>query len=169
MTGTTNLLADCHACGIRLALTDSGELEIDAPADALTPDLLRRLRNAKPNLAERLAIQWADTGGGEADTALLVACDEWAELVAESSDAAPIGPDGWSTDCVDPEELTPCPTCQGADGWWQAAAGDPFGHSPPRWRCLRCDPPAAARRLAKATERIRRSARTKRPNARRTT
>jgi len=44
-----NLLADCDAHGIRLALADGG-LTIDAPEDALTPDLLARLKDHKADL-----------------------------------------------------------------------------------------------------------------------
>ncbi len=45
-----DLLADCDAHGIRLALADGGGLEIDAPQDALTPDLLARLKAHKAEL-----------------------------------------------------------------------------------------------------------------------
>ena len=45
-----NLLADCDAHGIRLLLADDGGLTIDAPQDALTPDLLDRLKAHKPEL-----------------------------------------------------------------------------------------------------------------------
>jgi TubC N-terminal docking domain len=44
-------------------------------------------------------------------------------------------------------EVYPCNPCSGLE-LWQSVAGD--------WRCLRCDPPSAARRLAEAAERIRR-------------
>jgi hypothetical protein len=54
MTGAhTDLLAECKAQGIRLALAGDGGLAIDAPQDALTPDLLDRL---KANKAELLAM-----------------------------------------------------------------------------------------------------------------
>jgi hypothetical protein len=44
------------------------------------------------------------------------------------------------------EGLEPCPRC---GGWqaWRTLAGN--------WRCLRCDPPTTARRVAEAVERIR--------------
>ncbi len=45
-----NLLADCDAHGIRLLLADDGGLTIDAPQDALTPDLLDRLKAHKAEL-----------------------------------------------------------------------------------------------------------------------
>jgi hypothetical protein len=57
MTGTAavlaDLLAECDAHGIRLALADGGGLEIDAPQNALTPELLARLKAHK---AELLAV-----------------------------------------------------------------------------------------------------------------
>jgi hypothetical protein len=49
-----DLLADCNAQGIRLALADGGGLEIDAPQDALTPDLLARLKAHKADLLAML-------------------------------------------------------------------------------------------------------------------
>jgi hypothetical protein len=57
MTGTpsilADLLADCEAHGIRLAPAHGDGLDIDAPQDNLTPDLLARLKAHK---AELLAI-----------------------------------------------------------------------------------------------------------------
>jgi len=49
-----DLLADCDAHGIRLALADGGGLEIDAPQDVLTPDLLARLKAHKAELLAML-------------------------------------------------------------------------------------------------------------------
>ena len=48
------LLADCDAHGIRLLLADDGGLTIDAPQDALTPDLLDRLKAHKAELLKLL-------------------------------------------------------------------------------------------------------------------
>jgi len=57
MTDATSVLADllaeCEAHGIRLTLAGDGGLTIDGPQDALTPDLLGRL---KANKADVLAI-----------------------------------------------------------------------------------------------------------------
>jgi TubC N-terminal docking domain len=51
MTGThTDLLAECKALGIRLTVAGDGGLSIDAPQDALTPDLLDRLKAHKAEL-----------------------------------------------------------------------------------------------------------------------
>lgn len=49
-----DLLAECDAHGIRLALADGHGLEIDAPQDALTPDLLDRLKAHKGDLLAML-------------------------------------------------------------------------------------------------------------------
>ena len=54
-------------------------------------------------------------------------------------------------------EVYPCIRCRGLE-LWESAAGDLFGLTPGRWRCMKCDPPTAARRLAEAAERIRRRA-----------
>ena len=50
MTGLAALLADCEAHGVRLLPTGDGGLTIDAVEDALTPDLVDRLRAHKDEL-----------------------------------------------------------------------------------------------------------------------
>ena len=58
MTGTPSILAelltDCNAHGIRLALADGDEVTVDAPRGALTPDLLARLKEHKGDLLAML-------------------------------------------------------------------------------------------------------------------
>ncbi len=54
----------------------------------------------------------------------------------ETIEALELGPDGWPLDCVDPDELTPCPKC-GTLELRQSIAGN--------WRCQRCDPPKSTR------------------------
>lgn len=54
----------------------------------------------------------------------------------------PLGPDGWPANSIEPPD--PCAACGGLE-LWESVAGDLFGATPRRWRCLRCDPPAAAR------------------------
>lgn len=44
------LLAECRARGIRLLPSSDGELTVDAPPDALTADLLGRLKSHKVEL-----------------------------------------------------------------------------------------------------------------------
>ena len=55
MTGLPELLADCDAHGIRVLPAGDGGLTIDAPQDALTPDLMKRLKAHKAELLARLA------------------------------------------------------------------------------------------------------------------
>jgi len=55
MTGLTQLLADCDAQGIQLWWAGDNGLTIDAPQDALTPDLMRRLKAHKSELMTVLA------------------------------------------------------------------------------------------------------------------
>jgi hypothetical protein len=70
MTGAlTDLLAECEAHGIRLTLAGDGGLAIDAPQNALTPDLLDWLKSHKAELLkvieryeERVAIMEFDAG-----------------------------------------------------------------------------------------------------------
>ncbi len=50
MTSPAELLADCNAHGIRLLAAGDGGLTIDAPQDALTPNLLGRLQAHKAEL-----------------------------------------------------------------------------------------------------------------------
>jgi hypothetical protein len=50
MTDLANLLADCNAHGIRLLVAGNGGLTIDAAQDALTPNLLERLKTHKAEL-----------------------------------------------------------------------------------------------------------------------
>jgi len=50
MSGPSELLADCDAHDVRLVLAGNDNLMIDAPRNALTPDLLARLRAHKAEL-----------------------------------------------------------------------------------------------------------------------
>jgi hypothetical protein len=145
MTGLDELLADCDARGIRLVPAGDGGLTIDAPKDALTPDLIGRLKSHK---AELLAILRPAEGPGGLTAA---PADDHPKRVASRPEASPEAI-RWE-DCIDPPD--PCPKC-GSLELWQSAAGDLFGRTPGRWRCLRCDPPTTARRLAELAERIRR-------------
>jgi hypothetical protein len=54
MSDVTELLTECGISGIRLLLTDGGRLKIDAPKDALTPDLLARVKVYKAELLTML-------------------------------------------------------------------------------------------------------------------
>ena len=93
MTGSplvlADLLAECNAHGIRLALADGGGLAVDAPEDALTPDLLARLKAHKAELLAALRPP--------------VAPVEPAEAVLQE-------------ECIEPPD--PCPNCRGLVFWW---------------------------------------------------
>jgi hypothetical protein len=54
MSGSSELLTDCRAHGVRLVLAGNDNLMIDAPRDVLTPDLLERLRAHKAELVALL-------------------------------------------------------------------------------------------------------------------
>lgn len=64
MTGApsilADLLADCEAHGIRLALAGDGGLVIDAPQNTLTPELLGRLKAHKGELLAVLQVLLAN-------------------------------------------------------------------------------------------------------------
>ena len=69
----------------------------------------------------------------------------------DDSALIPLGPDGWPLDCIDPDDLDPCPKC-GTLELWQTLFGN--------WRCLRCDPPIKAQRLRALAAQIRRRTKT---------
>jgi hypothetical protein len=54
MNGLAELLADCDGNGIRLLPTGDGRLTIDAPHDALTPEMIGRLNAHKAELLATL-------------------------------------------------------------------------------------------------------------------
>ena len=137
MTDLARLLADCEAGGVRLAPAGGGKLGIDAPQDALTDDLLHRLKRHK---AELLAVLEPAKALDEANLAPVAETGEPAENRPEVAD----GPDPWGM-AIDPPE--PCPGCGGLAVWWNPLGGR---------RCLRCEPPTRAIRVLERTERIRR-------------
>lgn len=121
--------------GLGILLEAHGDRLRYSPRSALTPDLLTRLKTHK---AELLAILRPEAGSTDPVNAV-----------------EPLGPDGWPVDCIAPEQVTPCATC-GSFELWQSAAGDLFGLRSGQWRCMKCDPPAKARRLADRTVELKR-------------
>ena len=170
-----DLLADCDAHGIRLALAEGGGLEIDAPQDALTPGLLGRLKAHKADLLVMLRpaaelgtckdCGQALTGTRTFDGFLNLECPGCGRCFGCRPSTGEIaarfaGAPEKAIQVVDDEsqvigEVFPCPEC-GSLELWQSAAGDLFGLTSGRWRCMKCDPPTTAWRLAEAVERIRR-------------
>jgi len=166
------LLIDLARRGIRLE-ADGNQLRF-SPRSAVTPDLADRLRAHKTELLAILrpeadapsvdhnqaaAVWQAAVDRLDGDTPLQAeileglrsASARWVgdEEPAERADdcfVEPLGPDGWPMGCINPDELTPCAKCRSLEQW-QTMTG--------RWRCLHCDPPAVADRLAKRAAMLR--------------
>lgn len=163
-----DVLADCDAHGIRLALADGGGLAIDAPKDALTPNLLARLKEHKADLLVMLrpAPEVAPINQADAATVWQAALDRlegdplFPPDVMEGLRAADArleddpdsGEANESIELIDPPDA--CPDC-GSLELWQTVAGDLYGRTPGRWRCLRCDPRTTAQRLRERAAQIR--------------
>ena len=84
MTGLNELLADCDARGIRLLPSSDGGLTMDAPQDAVTPELLDELRQHKSDLLRLLS----DDPRGQTEYSRLVA-----EMMDRVAEAFPAGCD----------------------------------------------------------------------------
>ncbi|QDT51688.1 hypothetical protein Pan258_57800 [Symmachiella dynata] len=54
MITVPEFLVECEALGVKLLLTEGGGLAIDAPRDALTPELLDRLKSHKAAICDAL-------------------------------------------------------------------------------------------------------------------
>ena len=54
MIAATELMSECLTRGIRLNVTSNGRLAIDSPKDALSPEILERVRTHKAELIEQL-------------------------------------------------------------------------------------------------------------------
>ena len=140
MTGSPSILADllaeCDAHGIRLIVARDGGLTIDAPQDALTPDMLDWLKAHKADLLTLMRPEAPDADRPLRDDPFA----DWIEQRGQDGELSWTHPDHASdnTETIDPPD--PCPKC-GTLELWQTLAGN--------WRCLRCDPPTTARRLAK--------------------
>ena len=63
MKRPAELMADCDARGIRLLPAGDGGLTIDAPRDALSPELMARLKSYKGELLGRLRPATAPDAG----------------------------------------------------------------------------------------------------------
>ena len=136
-----DLKTDLDRLGIRIEA--HGDRLRYSPRSAVTPDLAARMKAHK---GELLAILRRDT---EAPT-------------IDLPDALfpPDDPEAGETDeaieVIDPPD--PCPKC-GTLELWQSLAGDLFGRTPGRWRCVKCDPPTTARRIRELAARLKAAAR----------
>jgi hypothetical protein len=123
MSTLADLFAECVARGIRLAPADGG-LAIDGPRDAMTPDLLARLTEAKADLLRLLghaghAVPTAPAAPANLDDTPVVAVDDDAD-----------GTDASGNPTIDPDTLPPCPGCGPMLDAWRDWLG--------RWHCARC-------------------------------
>jgi len=134
----TRLMADLVRLGIRLEA--HGDRLRYSPRSAVTPELAERLKAHKDDLLAILR---------DGDVAYI-------EVVRPDGGRSWLHPDHANEDLEEIDPPDPCSEC-GTLELWQTMAGDLFGRTPGRWRCMKCDPPTTSRRLAEAAERIRRS------------
>ena len=137
------LMTDLARLGIRIE--SRGDRLRYAPRSAATPDLVHRIKSHKGQL---LAILRRDPETTEVDShdAATVSQSTLEQLggnpptcdTGTEHDLGPSGPDGWLVNCIDPDELTPCPQCDTLEPW-QSLAGN--------WHCQNCNPPDKARQL----------------------
>ncbi|NQT39186.1 MAG: hypothetical protein HQ581_16935 [Planctomycetes bacterium] len=128
-----SLLMDLVRLGIKLEA--HGDRLRYHPQGAMTPDLIDRLRTHKAELLA--ALRSAVDPDGVAT----------APVTGEPAESGPeAAPEAirWE-DAIHPPD--PCSKC-GSLELWQTLAGN--------WRCMRCDPPTTAQRLAELAGRIRR-------------
>ena len=119
------LMTDLARLGIRIEA--HGDRLRYSPRSAVTPDLAQRMKTHKGELLEILQAGTVDDD----------------EIFTEAPEA--LDSDGWPLDSVDPNELTPCTKC-GTLEQWQSLTGT--------WGCVRCEPPAKARRLREWVEKV---------------
>ncbi len=147
------LLADCHARHIDLQ-AHGGQLDVDAPAGELTPDLIAPLTAHKGELLALLADGAEPVTVPQGDVAPAVDAlqrqddapqdknGDGPRTQPQDSDAAGWiereTADGWElvrADVADDEviDLQPCPVCGGLEIWQDVAGG---------WHCPACSPPS---------------------------
>ena len=127
---TKKLVSECQHRGICLFARDDGNLSIDAPQGALTPEILGQLRIHKLDIIRVLRLrtrQVVEREAGSVSPNLLHGRRRMVEVEE-----------------VDPPD--PCSAC-GSLELWETLLGS--------WRCLRCDPPTKSDALRKLAARIR--------------
>jgi hypothetical protein len=128
------LLTHCQAQGVRLIPGAGEAVTIDGPADAMTPDLIDRLKAHKHELLAVLRRgQPAHTvGPTDAEPLWRAVLDRLADLRTGEDrwlddPGEPLGPDGWPVGSIMPPD--PCPAC-GSLELCESAGGDLFGLTP---------------------------------------
>ena len=154
------LLAKLTQLGIEVGV--DGDRIWYSPRSAVTPDLAKRMKAHK---GELLATLGPEAPAEESDpkccwcgsTRLVdgkqgrIWCDDCERVAWLVLPNKIIRADVASLKLINPPER--CPECDGLE-FWESVAGDLFGRTPGRWRCLRCDPPTTARRLRDRAERL---------------
>ncbi len=159
---TAELLAECQARNIILQ-AHGGRLDVDAPAGALTAELLQRLRDTKGELVAMLASGPVGGALGGADPvtntptvgppqdgrpSVMREWDptdaaEWQEYIGSDSRRCLVRCDAAEIEIIDAE---PCPICSGLERWQDLAGG---------WHCERCEPRTRATWLREHAQRLR--------------
>lgn len=160
----SELIAELTTLGVEVGQED-GRIWY-RPRSAVTPALKDRMRVHR---GELLAILQPEVNAPDIDPTDAVAV--W-QAALDKLEGDPIFPSDaldalraadvrWGNDTQgDPWEAAielpeACPRC-GSLEMWLSVADDVFGATPGKWRCVRCDPPEAGRRLRKLVEQIRR-------------
>lgn len=142
------LLAECQARRIILQ-AHGGQLDIDAPAGILTPELLARLRTCKAELLAMLqpqALPGGDPHGADGPQDLQPLdgdAAEWLELTDPDGRRCLVRSDAAGCEVID---LQPCPVCGCLERWQDLAGG---------WHCERCEPRTRATWLREHAQRLR--------------
>ena len=154
------VMTDLARLGIRIE-ADGDRLRY-SPRSVVTPDLTRRLKAHKGELMAILRSEappedseptccWCGSTrlvDGKQGRIWCDDCERVAWLVLPNKI---IRADVASLKLINPPER--CPECDGLE-LWESVAGDLFGRTPGKWRCLRCDPPTTARRLRERAARL---------------
>jgi len=144
-------MTDLARLGIRIEA--HGDRLRYSPRLAVTPDLVERMKAHKGELLAILRPEseesepkccWCGSTqliDGQLGRIWCDACERvaWLELPNKIVRA-----DVLDLNLIAPP--APCPDCGGLE-LWETVAGDLFGRTPGKWRCLICDPPAKSRRL----------------------
>ena len=137
---------------LQIQLKADGDRLRYAPRSAVTPALAEQIKAHKGELLEILRNPTTCPEMTPRDTATTspAASEQLSGNpptcnAATEHDLGPSGPDGWPVNCVDPNELTPCPECDTLE-LWQSLAGN--------WHCHNCNPPDKARQLRELAQRL---------------
>ena len=121
MTGLAQLLVDCDACGIRLLPASDGRLTVEGPEDALSPELMDRLKTNKGELLAMLPVDDGPPPLAQAVKASVSADGKWHTLHDITR-----GEFDWINEAFDshPDPIGPVCRCHKEQLWWRSIYGD---------------------------------------------